>query len=521
MSKYLVKRNDVYHFRIGIPVDVRPNFRDRNEYHMSLKTSNKKEADIKKLILLKFIKERIKKIREDKLERKSYYKSDDFYDNVSEQIEEINKNRKETYRQIAVLDDNELDTYFNKALIKSQCDTLLAQIEFLLDQIEDNVLRNYAYYIKNKIEAFEVKYSNTAEADFSFNDVRNYYKEIFDFHVDLIKKLKIENAVLGDNDYRGSNAYKEREEIINNIENRKSSKKSLDFNKKRIEDYYKFALKVEGLSKTTVNNKIQVINKFNDFIYESELEINFFNVKEFIKTLENKAHITKKQYMSALNSIYRYLITNDEDFFKKFGENKNPFFGHQFYSANKGQSYSHFTKDEVKKLIKKVEENNDEEMKSCILIAIHAGLRIEEICQLQKKSITKKDNVTCFNIEKSKTKSGIRIIPVHSNILKLVEKLLEASKSGYLIDIETKTEKRSKKLSKRFSRLREQLNFDKSKVFHSLRKTFATELENKKIDPMSLKFLMGHSRRDITHSVYSAGLSVKNMQEYIEMISYE
>ena len=45
-----------------------------------LKTSDKIEADIEKLMFLKFIKERIKKFREDRLEIKAYHESDDFYD---------------------------------------------------------------------------------------------------------------------------------------------------------------------------------------------------------------------------------------------------------------------------------------------------------------------------------------------------------------------------------------------------------------------------------------------------------
>ena len=45
--------------------------------------------------------------------------------------------------------------YFNKALISSQCDNVLTQIEFLLKQIEDNVVRDYAYDIKNKIKTLE------------------------------------------------------------------------------------------------------------------------------------------------------------------------------------------------------------------------------------------------------------------------------------------------------------------------------------------------------------------------------
>ena len=145
MSKYLIKRNDVYHFRIGIPIDVRPFFGDRVEYHASLKTSNKKEADLRKLKFLKLIKERIKSIREDNLENKVYYQSDDFYDNVSEQIENINNQRKRTYQAIAILDDNELYLYFNKTLINSQCKDILDAIDVFIAEVDDSLMNEYAH----------------------------------------------------------------------------------------------------------------------------------------------------------------------------------------------------------------------------------------------------------------------------------------------------------------------------------------------------------------------------------------
>lgn len=63
-------------------------------------------------------------------------------------------------------------------------------------------------------------------------------------------------------------------------------------------------------------------------------------------------------------------------------------------------------------------------------IAALGGMRISEICDLRVGSV--EDGV--FNVEDAKTKAGIRRVPIHSDLVVLVERRTkDKSGSDYLI----------------------------------------------------------------------------------------
>ena len=49
-------------------------------------------------------------------------------------------------------------------------------------------------------------------------------------------------------------------------------------------------------------------------------------------------------------------------------------------------------------------------------IALLSGMRLDEICSLRAEQIKKAEGVRYFDIVKSKTAAGVRVVPIHSGL---------------------------------------------------------------------------------------------------------
>ena len=79
---------------------------------------------------------------------------------------------------------------------------------------------------------------------------------------------------------------------------------------------------------------------------------------------------------------------------------------------------------------------------------------------------------------------------------------------------------RSNAIGKRFGRLKSSLGYGKDYVFHSLRKGFATQLENATIPVTVVARLMGHEIEGQTFGNYSDGLALKGLREAINHLDW-
>ncbi len=69
-------------------------------------------------------------------------------------------------------------------------------------------------------------------------------------------------------------------------------------------------------------------------------------------------------------------------------------------------------------------ENAEEELQGVILIGLYSGMRLDEIASLKRDDIVEIDGIRVFSVTKSKTKAGIRCVPIHSMVLPIVERWL-------------------------------------------------------------------------------------------------
>jgi integrase len=146
------------------------------------------------------------------------------------------------------------------------------------------------------------------------------------------------------------------------------------------------------------------------------------------------------------------------------------------------------------------------------------GARIEEVCALKVEKVTK----DVLKIEDAKTSAGWREVPVHSKLKPTVKRLLGASKDGFLLSGLTvnKYGDRSNAIGKRFGHLKTANGYGANHVFHSIRRTVATLLENAGVPENVSADILGHEKPRITYGLYSGGSSLAVKRDAIAKLRY-
>lgn len=166
-----------------------------------------------------------------------------------------------------------------------------------------------------------------------------------------------------------------------------------------------------------------------------------------------------------------------------------------------------------------------------ILLSLHTGLRIGEVCALTWKDIdldkkiihvrstvarVKNKNAdngraTMLVIDTPKTKSSLRDIPISSNMMAILSLMKQSVKSTYVISNSNQFVS-PRTYEYRFHRIITQCGID-SINYHVLRHTFATRCVEAGVDVKSLSEILGHANVSITLNTYvHSSMELKRMQ---------
>ena len=149
------------------------------------------------------------------------------------------------------------------------------------------------------------------------------------------------------------------------------------------------------------------------------------------------------------------------------------------------------------------------DLRNYMMFALHTGLRLNEIWQLDSKSVGEEDGIKFINVKTAKQKGGVskyRQIPLHKNIEYLADlKWLEQIKKG-----KESSDYFGKRLNRHIHKCIPLANV----TFHRLRGNFAKAikdycLENSLTDLTSV--LLGHSA-DLATDTYAKEISLKAKQ---------
>lgn len=179
-----------------------------------------------------------------------------------------------------------------------------------------------------------------------------------------------------------------------------------------------------------------------------------------------------------------------------------------------------FKPEDIARIYQAALDNKDRPLADIIALGAYTGARINELACLKGSDIT---NAQSFKITDSKTRAGIREIPIHPAIEALVVRLKRDSNSGYLIPSESENQydNRGDALSKRFGRLKKSMGFTKgSEVFHSIRKTLITLMENAGVSEGVAADIVGHEKQTMTYGLYSMGSELEIKRAALAKATY-
>jgi integrase len=235
------------------------------------------------------------------------------------------------------------------------------------------------------------------------------------------------------------------------------------------------------------------------------------------RAAEGAKPATLRRTLSHLRSYWDFLKRRHE-----VSETSRPFHDVKIVErskqAGKG-SYLPFEPREVSRLYSTALKQGDKQLADLIRLAAYTGARIEELCALP----VARCSASRIEIADAKTPAGNRKVPVHKNIKGLVASLKDASEDGYLLSglVPNKYGDRSAAIGKRFGRLKSSLGFaSRQHVFHSIRHTVVTQMEQGGISENVAAEVVGHVRPRITFGTYSGGAAEAQHRAAVAILKY-
>ena len=153
-------------------------------------------------------------------------------------------------------------------------------------------------------------------------------------------------------------------------------------------------------------------------------------------------------------------------------------------------------------------------------VCLYTGARPDEVCNLRSKDCT--DGV--IRIREGKSDAAVRVIPVHPDLQPVVDQWLAKEKPYLLGDMPEGGED-----NKRWSVMGKRLGYllrtnagitDPLVVTYSLRKNYATALEDAGVSENIAQQLMGHEKGSLSYGLYSRGASIDVLRAAVSRLRF-
>ena len=151
------------------------------------------------------------------------------------------------------------------------------------------------------------------------------------------------------------------------------------------------------------------------------------------------------------------------------------------------------------------------------IVAIHTGMRLEEICQLRLEDVYKEGTVDIIRVTisketKLKTVTSQRIVPIHENLkrvgfLEYCNYMKKQKKERVFWDLTKSRDGYGRNIGRYFMEYLRKVGVYEfqSKVFHSLRHTFITNLLQNGVREEVVNGLCGHKQKTMSTTIYFKG----------------
>ncbi len=369
---------------------------------------------------------------------------------------------------------------------------------------DENFVNKSVNKIVNSIVKNKINVSDTNIQIKTRRKTKNDIRKIFDFYITSLKK---------ENDNKKTvESYIKKFEFLLDYLYYKKILDIYDINNKVVEDF-------ENILRNLPSNH----NKHKELIGKNIFEL-IENEDKILNKFEKIEKRTFDNYITRYKTLFTYLKNKkyvNENYFmfiKKLSKKGNN--NHKNFILRK-DTYMSFEIEEIETILKNIE---DEQIKKIIIISLSSGLRSGEILNLKKEDIVKYKNNFLIDVKKSKTESGIRLVPINSFFNFFYEDLIKDVKENEFLFFKEQIENnRNDNLQKKIMRHIRKINKNENKVFHSFRKNYTQLLYKNDIEELYIKLFLGHSLEDnLSFNTYNLSKIDNNlMLKIINRVNFE
>ena len=371
---------------------------------------------------------------------------------------------------------------------------------------------------RSKLKSLERQLSNQFISEVEHNDLSEH-KEIIE--------SEIEETIVGS---YGVNYAEElsTNDLKQSQETYKLATGKLIYFNEYLQDYLKDA----PIDEKTKGMKRQQITEYSK-LFPMLTDSNHQNTRSYIKTASKDFQLSNSSIKRNLSSLSVYFEYLRSEMMVVKDDVVNPFKGHKLPEVNRKEAnikkrlpftvadIRHLESELRQRSVSNTADSLDRDMYDVFMVAVYTGARREEIGQLKLNDYDAFTNTITIN--DAKTDAGNRIVPLHPKLSLLFSKLISASGNDYLFQSLTTDQygKRTDALGKRFGRAKKKLGFDERYVFHSIRKTVATLLEQADVAENVCCDIVGHEKSaTLSYGLYSGGTSLEQKRNAVDKIDY-
>lgn len=209
-----------------------------------------------------------------------------------------------------------------------------------------------------------------------------------------------------------------------------------------------------------------------------------------------------RQFKYLYNQLFKYAI--------KYDIEKNYAQYIELPAPKESEPKVPFTKDEIELFWR----NLHIEYVDVLLILLYTGLRINELLQLKTENIHLEERY--LFVEKSKTKAGIRNVPIHKKIAPLIEARYNKDNKYFIPNRNGNPIDKNSFRKSQFYRLRKQLKFNH--IIHETRHTFISQCNRLELNEVAVQRIIGHANVNITQ--HYTDKTMDDLIKTIDMFNY-
>lgn len=236
-------------------------------------------------------------------------------------------------------------------------------------------------------------------------------------------------------------------------------------------------IKKNKLTEYTISNYNVAFKKLSNI---SNNDINSITLKQLQSIINQLSDAYQQRVKSLLVSLYDFSIKNEytEKNIAKYIE----------INKYRTKDKNVFSIDEINKI-----SASNKSIDVIVQVLLYTGMRISELIDLEIKDVDLVNHM--MQVKRSKTKAGLRYIPIHSNIYDTI-KCNCNNNTRYVF------EKNSRKLV--YKNIYKQFKHRYPEhTIHEARHTFITNCKKCNMDAYITKIIAGHSIKDITLDIYT------------------